>query len=147
MSEATVPTPARPLDAATREDLGKLLLRLTIGVLLLFHGCAKIAGGVGPVVGLLGQHQLPAVLAYGVYVGEVLAPLLLIAGLWTRAAALLAATNMVVAIALAHSSQFFTLGKEGGWALELQGLYLLGALSVALLGAGRFSVARVGRWN
>jgi putative oxidoreductase len=40
------------------------------------------------------------------------------------------------------------MSKTGGWALELQGLYLVSALAVALLGAGRYSVGGSGgRWN
>jgi len=52
---------------------------------------------------------------------------------------LLVAINMVVAIALAHSNQIFSVTKNGAWALELQGLYLFGGLVIALIGAGRFS--------
>jgi putative oxidoreductase len=55
---------------------------------------------------------------------------------------------MVVAIGLVHMHELFALGKQGGWALELQGLYLFGAVAVALLGAGRFSVGGArGRFN
>jgi putative oxidoreductase len=40
------------------------------------------------------------------------------------------------------------LNKQGGWALELQGMFLFGALAVAFLGAGRFSVGGTGgRYN
>ena len=91
---------------------------------------------------------LPAAFAYLVYVGEVLAPLLLIAGLWTRVAATVVAVNMLAAVLLVHTSQLFTLSKTGGWVLELQAMYLFGAIAVALLGAGRYSVGGVaGRWN
>jgi len=43
------------------------------------------------------------------------------------------AFNMVVAVALAHTAQVFTLGTTGGWALELQGLYIFGSVAIALL--------------
>jgi len=52
------------------------------------------------------------------------------------------AFNMVVAIALAHGSQLFDLGKTGGWALELQGFFLFTALVVAMIGPGKFAVNR-----
>ena len=56
--------------------------------------------------------------------------------------------NMGLAIYLAHASQILSLTKTGGWALELQGLFLIGALVVALLGAGRFSLGGAnGRLN
>ena len=51
---------------------------------------------------------------------------------------------MIVALSLAHVSQIFTLNQQGGWAIELQGMYLFGAIAVALLGAGRYSVGGLG---
>ena len=129
-------------------DSGKLLLRVTLGTLILFHGISKVIGGAAMIVGLVEKAGLPGPLGYFVYVGEVLAPLLLIAGLWTRATAALIAINMVVAVYLAHMNQLFTLSKSGGWALELQGFYFFTALAVILLGAGRFSVGGAGgRFN
>ena len=121
-------------------DLGKLVLRVTLGVLMLLHGITKVIGGSASILGLVEKAGLPPSLGYLVYVGEVLAPILVIAGLWTRAAASVIAINMVVAVYLVHSAELFTLSKTGGWALELQGLYFFAAVAVALLGAGRFSV-------
>ena len=34
-------------------DFGLLLLRLTIGGLMLFHGVSKLINGVGPISGML----------------------------------------------------------------------------------------------
>ena len=132
----------------TTVDAGKLLLRAVLAVLLLFHGFSKLAGGIGFITGMLEKAGLPGVFGYGVYVGEVVAPLLILAGVFTRPAALVVAINMVVALLLVHTGQFFSMGETGGWALELQGMYLGGALAVALLGAGRYSVGGVaGRYN
>jgi putative oxidoreductase len=134
--------------ATSADDAGKLLFRVLIGALILLHGIAKIQGGIGPIVEAVSKAGLPSAVAYLAYVGEVLAPALLIAGIWTRAAALVVAINMVFAILLVHSAQVFTLGQQGGWAIELQALYLFGAIGVALLGAGRYSVGGIeGRWN
>lgn len=124
---------------ATAEDAGKLLLRLTVGGLILLHGVAKLANGVSGISGMVERVGLPGELGYLVYVGEVIAPLLMILGLWTRIAALIVAGNMVVAVALVHMNELFTLSKSGGWALELQGLFLFGALVVALIGPGRYA--------
>lgn len=122
------------------EDIGKLILRLTLGILLIMHGIAKIFGGVGGISGMLQNVGLPGFFAYGVYIGEVLAPLLVILGLYARIGALIIAVNMLVAIWLVHVNEIFLLGKTGGWALELQGFFLFVALAVALIGPGRFSV-------
>ena len=129
-------------------DGAKLILRLTLGLLILFHGVSKILHGVGPITGMVAGHGLPPAAGYLVYVGEVVAPLMLVFGIWTRLAALVVLINMVVAILLVHVSQFFTLGNAGGWALELQAMYLMTALAIVLLGAGRYSVGgSSGRWN
>ena len=130
------------------EDLGKLVLRATIAILILLHGIAKIMGGVGFITGMVAKFGLPPALGYLVYIGEVVAPILMLIGVWTRPAALIVAINMVVAIVLVHSAEVFMLGKTGGWALELQGMFLFGALAVALLGAGRYSMGGAnGRCN
>lgn len=130
------------------EDLGKLVLRVILAVLILFHGVSKLMGGIGFIVGMVEKAGLPAVFAYGVYVGEVIAPLLILFGVFTRAAALVLVINMIVALLLVHTSQFFMVNQQGGWQLELQGMYLGGALALALLGAGRYSVGGAGgRWN
>jgi len=121
-------------------DLGKLLLRLTLGILMLLHGVGKITAGPGAILGLMAKIGVPPVLGYLVYVGEVVAPLLLIVGLWTRPAALVVAINMIAAVLLVHSAQLGELTRTGGWALELQGFYFFTAIAIALLGAGRFSM-------
>lgn len=122
------------------DDAGKLLLRLTIGILLLMHGLFKLANGIESISALVQAQGWPAWIAFGVFIGEIIAPSLLIIGVLTRAGALVIVFNMGLAIYLAHASQILTLTKTGGWALELQGLFLMGALVVALLGAGRFSL-------
>lgn len=123
-----------------RADLGKLILRLALGVLILLHGIAKIRGGLDPIVGMLQAHGLPGFFAYGALVGEVLAPLMLLAGFYARIGGLLVAINMLVAFALAHMGQLGQLNEQGGWALELQGMFLATAIAIALIGPGRYSV-------
>ncbi len=123
------------------EELGKLILRLTVGVLMLFHGYSKIAnpGSLEWIGGTLAAYHLPTFLAYGVYLGEVLAPLMIIIGFRARLGGWLIFINMVFAIALAHSNELFSLSEHGAWALELQGLYLMGGLVIALLGSGQLA--------
>ncbi len=121
-------------------DLGKLILRLTLGGLMLFHGIAKLINGIGFIEGELASHGLPTILAYGVYIGEILAPLMVMLGYQTRIGALLIIFNMLVAIALVHGHQLLALGSNGGWALELQGFFLFTAVAVIFLGPGRYKL-------
>ncbi|MDB5963303.1 MAG: GntR family transcriptional regulator [Massilia sp.] len=133
---------------ANANDAGKLVLRAVLAAMLLFHGISKLQHGIGFVADVLAKAGLPAVFGYAVYVGEVIAPLLMLIGLFTRVAALIVAINMIVALSLVHTSQFFTLNDTGGWALELQAMYFFTAVAVALLGAGRYSAGGVnGRYN
>jgi putative oxidoreductase len=125
------------------QDLGKAVLRIVLGVLILLHGIAKVINGPASIVGMVEGVGLPGAFGYLVYVGEVLAPILLIIGLWTRLAALLVLGNMLVAVGLVHMHQLGMLSKTGGWELELQGMFIGAAVAILFLGAGRFSVGGI----
>lgn len=130
-----------------QSDLGKLILRASIGAMMLLHGISKMQnfdGSIGFIGGVLGGLGLPAFIAYGVILGEVVAPVLLILGALPRLSALAIIVTMVFAI-LSHlggesGQALFSLSGYGGWAFELQGLYLFGALSIVVMGAGRLSL-------
>lgn len=130
------------------EDLAKLLLRLTVGGLMLLHGVHKVNHGVDGIEGLLEDHGWPTGMAYGIHVGEVLAPVLLILGFLTRVSGLIIAGTMGVSMYLAYGAEAFELTQHGGLATELNLLYLAGGLVLFLSGGGRYSVARgEGRWS
>lgn len=136
------------MSSTATDDLGKLILRLALGILVLLHGLGKLDGGVGWITGMLQSNGLPGFIAYGVYIGEILAPALIILGLWTRLGGLIITINMLFVLGLVHMNDLFVLGKSGGWALELQGMFLFGSIAVILLGAGAYSLGgRNGRWN
>ena len=124
------------------DALGKLILRLTLGGLMLFHGVGKILNPamLQSIAKNLTDTGLPVELSWGVYVGEIVAPLLIILGIFSRFGGLLVVINMIFALVLAHSAQVFTLAKSGGWALELQAFYLLCGLAIAFLGSGKMAV-------
>lgn len=128
-------------------DLGRFLLRLTIGGLLLFHGWFKIVNGIDWIGGMMLSYGLPSFFAYGVYLGEVIAPVLLILGILTRISALTIAGNMVVAWLLVDMKNTFTINQVGAWGLELIALFFFGALAIAFLGAGKISLARNSVWR
>lgn len=131
------------MDRRMADDLGKLLLRVSVAGMMLLHGLPKLSHGVEGISGMLAQRGIPGFVAYGVYVGEVLAPLLLIVGLGTRVAGVLLAANMVVAIGLAHGADLFVRNpRSGAWAIELQMLYLVAGVVFALIGSGKFAVSK-----
>ena len=123
------------------DAVGKLILRLTLGVLMLFHGVAKVmhTGTLDYIGGNLAGIGLPEMLAYGVYVGEIVAPLMLIVGVFTRWGGMLIVVNMLFAIGLSHMGDLFALTEHGGYRLELQFFFLFCGLAVMFLGSGRYA--------
>ena len=124
------------------EDFGKLVLRVTLGILVLLHGVAKIKGGVGFLVPMVQGIGLPPWAAYGVYLGEVLGPIMVILGLFGRTGAFLIFANMVFAFVLVHRPDLFMLGKQGGYALELQTMFLMTAFALIFIHPGRYAITR-----
>ena len=131
-----------------RLDLAKLLLRVVLGLLILVHGISKINSGPGMILDLVAHAGLPAWFGYLAYVGEVVAPALVIVGLFSRAAAAIIVISMIVAVLLVHTGELLSVSDSGGYALELQAMYLVAAIVVALVGAGRYSIGGIyGHWN
>jgi putative oxidoreductase len=120
-------------------EVARLLLRLSLGVLILFHGIHKVIYGIGGVKAMLSSSGLPEILAYGVYVGELIAPIFIILGLYARVASLVLAFNMLVAIFLAYGFSF-SLAKYGGLSMESPLIFMIMSILVALLGSGKYSV-------
>jgi len=124
----------------TLSDVGNLALRLVTGGLMLFHGADKLMHGLDHVRSDLAAAGLPTALAHGVYVGEILAPICIIFGLWTRVSAIVYAGSIALAVAIVHGRDFARLAPTGAWAAELWVFYILCPVVIALLGGGRFSL-------
>ncbi|MCS2150321.1 DoxX family protein [Scandinavium manionii] len=126
----------------TGDDVGKLLLRLAVGGLMLFHGLHKLFHGVDGISGMLVAKGLPGFIAYGVLIGEVVAPCLIVLGILTRPAALVLALTMVVAWLMVGTGKTFALDAVGAWAIESLVYYFIGALAIVCLGAGRYALGK-----
>ena len=123
------------------QNIGLLILRLSIGFMLLLHGIFKVANGFSGIKGMLAGMGMPGFFAYGALVGEVVAPLLLIIGLLTRPAAAVVAFNMLVAVAMTHSAAIFSLTPMGGWAIELPMLFFFPAVALIFTGGGKYIIS------
>jgi putative oxidoreductase len=118
-------------------DLGLLALRLWLGLsLLLLHGWGKLSRfqemseKFADPLGIGTQASLGLAV-----VGEVVAPVLLVFGLFTRLAALSCATTMAVAFFLVH--KMILKGPTSG---ELAFIYLAGFVTILIAGPGRFAL-------
>lgn len=139
------PVACAPTDGVKcfKRNLGKLLLRLSLSMLTL-HGVQKFMdlGGTAKFFGMLGIPA-PETVAFLVAAIETFGGLAFLLGLGTRCAAALVAIVMVGAITTAHLGQAFEAGLPFGLLkFELAWVYLLGALSLVFLGAGKWSLDR-----
>ncbi|MBR9885555.1 MAG: DoxX family protein [Oceanospirillales bacterium] len=134
----------RYLDAP---DLGKFILRVSFAAMMLLHGWHKVTHGIDGIFNMLTAHGLPTVIGYGVYLGEVVAPVLLILGVLTRISAILMLGTMIFAWALAGTALTFTLTKVGAWGIEHMMVYFFASLAIIFLGCGRYSVMTNPNWR
>lgn len=134
--------------AGSRQDVGLLVLRLAVGGILLFHGISKLQHGVAWMAQPLAAFGLPAFVSYGAYLGEVVAPVLVILGIRTRLAALVISADLIMAIVLVLRSRVFAINDGGGWGVELEAFFILGGIALFFLGGGAYRVgpART-RWD
>lgn len=138
-------TASSPFD---HPDLAKLILRLTCGGLLFLHGSHSAVHGLQHVNDMVTREGLPEFIAWGNLVGEVVAPLFLMAGYKTRIAALVVAFNMLMSILIAHRDIMFVRNDFGGWMIELNIFYMMTAIAVFFIGAGRYSISSgKGKWD
>ena len=128
-------------------NIGLLLLRITIGTLIIFHGIANMSSDYAFIKQVLQGYHIPSFVAYGVFVGEIIAPILIIIGEKVRGNDLIIAFNFLVAILLAHSSGIFALNQYSGWAIELQLLYLFGATTLFFTGPGNYALSTDSKWD
>jgi putative oxidoreductase len=121
-------------------DVAALLLRLLVGGMMLFHGFHKVIHGIGSIKIMLQGAHLPEFLAYGVFIGELIAPLFVILGLYSRIGALIIVINMMMAIYLAYGETLLALNKHGGPIVELSIFYMVVSLAIFLMGPGKYSI-------
>lgn len=121
-------------------DIGKLLLRVSIGGLMVFHGISKLYHGHDFIKGMLTSKNLPEYLWLGVPLGEVFAPICILLGVFTRISSLLVAFTMLMTFYLVHGMEGFSLSQTGGLKVELNLFYLLTSLALFFLGSGKYSV-------
>lgn len=129
------------------QNIGLLILRIGLGLLMIFHGVAKLKNGVGGIEEMLGGAGLPGFIAYGAYIGEIIAPILMIIGYRTKIASLLMIATMLIAIFLANADKISSLTPSGGLAIELPALFLTGALALVFTGGGKLALSTKNKWD
>ena len=122
------------------KSIGLLILRLSIGTMLIHHGYEKLANIENFADAFVRPLHLPfpIILAYLAAFSEVVGSWFLITGFLTRAGGLLIAGTASVGIYHALSTAGFNI-----YLLELLLLYFGGATCITLAGAGSFALDRL----
>lgn len=130
-------------------DLGLLILRLTVGLLMIPHGINKLLhpDAFGYIESTLDAKNLPTFIAYGVFISEIVAPLFIVLGFRSRLAALVMFLNGLATLYLAYSDKLSALNQYGGWAPELPALFFLGALALFFTGGGKYALSTRNKWD
>ena len=130
----------------TNSDIGLLIVRIALGGIIFFHGFYKIIHGIAESYGILAASGIPGSFIYFVYVSEVLAPLLIVLGMFTRLSALtIFITMIVVFIALPFP---IGLDAHGAMNIESQLYFLLLSMALFFTGPGRYVLKKnsSGNW-
>ncbi|MXS79115.1 DoxX family protein [Nitrosomonas sp. JL21] len=124
------------------DELGKLTLRFTMGILMLVHGVHKVLNpaSIDFIDNQLIKMDLPQAVAYGIYMGEVILAHMIILGIFVRLSGLMVFGNVIFAILLGHINQLFNLYDHGRYPLEVQIFFMLTGLALFFFGSGKFAV-------
>lgn len=148
MSTTTTAPSSRTAGAETRlfpvpgvvRDIGLLLARALLGVVLIAHGWEKlVTNGAGATGEFFDSVGVPAAQAAAVFAGgvELIGGILLILGLLTPVVAALVVVVMVGAYFFVHQGAGI-FATNGGW--ELVAVIALAVAVFGLVGAGRYSL-------
>jgi putative oxidoreductase len=127
----------------TNPDIGLLILRITVGGLLILHGVHKISAGLDNQMQLLSENGLPGQLMYFAYFSQILAPVLLAMGTFTRISALAIIITMITIIYVIPVP-LLGLDEHGASMIELQLFYLLVPVGLFFTGPGRYRLISTG---
>ena len=121
-------------------DLALLILRVVLGIIMIYHGWPKLTDLGGTIEGMAGMGiPAPAVAAIFATVAEVVGGLLMLLGAFTDIAGLMFAIDMLGAITFVHAKNGFSVANGG---IEWPLLLAATAIAIALTGSGRYVVGR-----
>src|SRR4051794_31008282 len=125
-----------------KNEIGALILRVTLGALFLIHGIAKFQGGIDNIVGWFESFGLPGFMAYGVALVEIIGGIALIIGLATRFISALFALLMIGAtLKVKLSVGLLGNGQMAGYELDLA--FLAIAVYLVINGSKFLSVSQL----
>lgn len=131
----------------TKQHTGILIIRVSIAFTMLIYGITKFIFGNDFIATLLVQYGFPSVFSYAVFVGEIIAPILIIIGFRTKQAGLVFAVNCFIAILMVQLPNLLNLNNSGGWAIDLIFIYMMFGIALFFIGAGKYAVSTQNKWD
>jgi putative oxidoreductase len=122
-------------------DFAKLYIRIYVAFMLLFHGVHKVLNGIDFIFPLVAKVGWPSYVAYGVYAGEIVAPLMLLVGFFPRVAAGLIVFTLGCCIYLTHMEALLKIDQMGGWAMEPDMTYIFPCVLLIIIGGGKYCLS------
>lgn len=123
-------------------NLGATLTRLSLGAVLLAHGLLKLLVFTVPgTVAFFASLGLPAIAAYLTIFAEVVGGAAILAGLYTRLAAILSLPVLIGSLWVHLGNGWLFSAEGGGW--EFPALLVALAVAVAIQGGGAFALRRL----
>ncbi|AXE21068.1 DoxX family protein [Runella rosea] len=124
----------KPNSKVAYTDWGVLVLRVCVPLLLLTHGYDKLLSFLNGASGFPDPLHVGAQFSHALaVVGEVIAPILVMLGLWTRVACLIEIIHFLVVAFMMHAGEPLS---EKEHAL----LFLIPYITILLIGAGKYSL-------
>lgn len=134
----------------TDNSITTLIIRLTLGIVILPHGMQKLLGiwggsGFSATMDAMTGMGLPAIIVFLVIIGESLGAISLILGIGTRFSALSITIIMIAALLIHLPNGFFMnwYGTNAGEGFEFHILAIGLGISSLLSGGGRFSIDKI----
>jgi len=136
----------------TDNTTGFMFLRLSLGVVMFFHGAQKALGWFGgpgyekTIQMFTTSYQFPTAVAILIIAAEFLGAIGLVIGLFTRVAATVIAVNVAVCAFLNHIQHGFFMnwfGKQAGEGYEYHILVVGICFALIVKGAGTLSFDRL----
>jgi putative oxidoreductase len=117
------------------QPLALLCLRIAVGIIFMYHGYPKLAHPTAAMHSAFVEHGLPSYFVQVAGIIETFGGGLLILGLFARAAGLLLALEMAVAIWKVHSRSYFAVNEY-----EFPLAMATASFVLAAVGAGLISI-------
>lgn len=122
------------------DDLGKLLLRVAVAIIMIFYGIFRFKNNLGIFHEVIISMGLPSFFEYTTYLRDFFVPIMLLTGIRVRLASLFVIVTMSFAVFKHNYSEPIVLNDVNLISIDLQVFYIVAAMAILFLGAGKYAI-------